>query len=135
MQDQSINNFVRVYDADMKTGRPTQSKRSSFGTRLFALRGTAGLTQQEVAQKLGISQPSYALWERKDVSLKPEQLARLAKIVGTRVEELIEESPSLIRRSGPVGRTQSVFETVSQLPRHRQQKIIEVVEALVAQHR
>lgn len=134
MQEKSINNFLWVYHDHMKAGRPTQSKRSSFGARLCALREAAGLTQHQLAQPLGISQPSYALWERKEVALKPVQLARLAKILGVRVEKLIEEPPSPPRRGGPVGRARRVFETVSQMPRHQQQKIIEVVEALVAQH-
>ncbi len=134
MQEKYINNFIGAYDDDMKVGRPTQSMRSPFGTRLCALREAAGLTQHQVAQQLGISQPPYALWERRDVSLKPKQLSMLAKILGVRVEELIEEPQPSPHRGGPVGRTRRVFERVSQMPRHQQQKIIEVVEALVAQH-
>lgn len=118
----------------MKTGRPAQSMRSPFGTRLCASRETAGLTQHQVAQQLGISQPSYALWERKEVSLKPDQLVRLAKILDVHVEELIEEPQSSLRRGGPVGKARRIFETVSKMPRYQQQKIIGVVEALVAQH-
>jgi transcriptional regulator with XRE-family HTH domain len=135
MQAQLINKSLWVYDNTMRTGRPTQSKRSLVGARFCALRGAAGLTQYHVAYQLGISQPAYALWERKDVSLKPDQLVRLAKIFGVPVDELIEEPKSSLRRGGPVGKAWRVFETVSQLPRHRQQKIIEVVEALVAQQR
>jgi len=98
------------------------------------LRETAGLTQSQMAQQFGISQPAYALWERKEVALKPEQLARLAKILKVRIEELVEEPQNSHPRGGPVGRARRVFETVSQMPRHQQQKIIGVVEALVAQH-
>jgi hypothetical protein len=36
------------------------------------------------------------------------------------------------RGNGPVGRARRVLERLSRLPRHRQQKIIDVVEALVA---
>ena len=38
-------------------------------------------------------------------------------------------------KRGPVGRMQKVFADVSQLPRRQQDKIIELVEALVEQHR
>ena len=119
----------------VKTGRPSKSKRSPFGARLAALRQAAGLTQQQVASQLGISQPSYALWERNDVALRPDQLAGLAQILGVRVEALIEEPQRANRRGGPTGRARQVFETVSQMPRHQQKKIIDVVEALVAQHK
>ena len=36
-----------------------------FSERLKKLRKDAGLTQVDVANKLGISQPAYALWERR----------------------------------------------------------------------
>lgn len=35
-----------------------------FSERLKDLRRQAGLTQVDVAKKLGISQPTYASWER-----------------------------------------------------------------------
>ena len=35
-----------------------------FSERLKKLRKDAGLTQVDVANKLGISQPAYASWER-----------------------------------------------------------------------
>jgi hypothetical protein len=61
-------------------------------------------------------------------------LTKLAKVLGVRIEELMEEPQTNHRQGGPVGRARRVFETVSQMPRHQQQKIIEVVEALVAQN-
>ena len=117
----------------MKPGRPPQTTRSPFGARVYALREAAGLTQEQVAEQLGISQPSYALWERKEVALRPDQLTTLVKILGVRIEEVLDERPSTTRRGGPVGRTKRVFEQVSSLPRHQQQKILDVVDALVAQ--
>ena len=135
MQAETITSGLPVYHAGVKTGRPSKSKRSPFGARLAALRQAAGLTQQQIASQLGISQPSYALWERNDVALRPDQLAGLAQILGVGVEALIEEPRSANRRGGPTGKARRVFETVSQLPRHQQKKIIDVVEALVAQHK
>jgi transcriptional regulator with XRE-family HTH domain len=134
MQAQSITNFFPVYTAAMKTGRPSKSERSDFGSRLYALREAAGLSQREVAAQLGISQPSYALWERNDVALRPDQLVKLAAVLGVRVEALLNPPSESNRRGGPAGKAKRVFETVSQLPRGQQQKILEVVEALVAQH-
>lgn len=118
----------------MKTGRPPKSGRSDFGARVYALREAAGLSQREVAAQLDISQPSYALWERNDVALRPEQLLTLARILNVRPEELLTPPTTASRRGGPAGKARRVFEAVSLLPRNRQQKILEVVEALVAQH-
>lgn len=134
MQAQSIIKFLPVYADGMKTGRPSKSERSDFGARVYAVREAAGLSQREVAAQLGISQPSYALWERNDVALRPDQLVKLAGVLGVRVEELLNPPANGNRRGGPAGKAKRVFETVSQLPRGQQQKILQVVEALVAQH-
>ena len=134
MQVQSIIKFLPVYSDGMRTGRPSKSERSDFGARVCALREAAGLSQREVAEQLGISQPSYALWERNDVALRPDQLLTLANALAVRVEELLNPPATGNRRGGPAGKAKRVFETVSKLPRSQREKILDVVEALVAQH-
>jgi hypothetical protein len=52
---------------------------------------------------------------------------------GISVEELLGE-PKARRLATPDGKARQLFESVSRLPRRQQQKIIEVVEALIAQH-
>lgn len=133
MQALSITNWLTVYHGNVKTGRPAKSERSSFGARVYAMREAAGLTQQQVAEQLGISQPSYALWERNTVALKPEQIAKLSSILGVRADELLSENNGSSRRGGPAGRLRQVFEKASQLPRHQQNKVAEFVEAFVNQ--
>lgn len=99
------------------------------------MREAAGLSQQQVAQKLGFSQPAYASWERREVAIQPGQLMRLAEILGVSVEELFYTDKKVSRRGGPVGRVRRTFEAVSAMPRHQQKKIVEVVEALLSQAR
>jgi transcriptional regulator with XRE-family HTH domain len=132
MQAQSISLFHLPYAPVMKTGRPAKSERSDFGARLHELREAAGLTQQQVAEQLGISQPSYALWERSNVALRPEQLTALAKILGVTTDALLVGDERK-NRGGPVGKARRVFEEVSKLPRGKQDHIVKVVSALIAQ--
>lgn len=116
---------------DMKTGRPPQTEQSPFGKRLQSLREGANLTQREVAAALGISQPSYAAWERRGVALAPDQLKKLADVLGIEIAELFREE-NAAKRNGPVGRARKTFEAVSRLPRSRQRNILDVVDILVA---
>jgi len=132
MQAQSYNFALGPYNQAMQTGRPSKSKRSEFGARLHTLREAAGLSQAAVAQKLGIKQPSYAAWERRSVALSHAQLQRLAEIFGVQIEEFFHSQPSALKRGGPVGRAKRAFEVVSKLPRSQQQKILDVVDALIA---
>jgi len=116
----------------MQTGRPSKRPRPPFGARLHALREEAGLTQAQVAEKLGISQRAYAFWERETVALRAEQLATLAQVLGVTVDALVGRQAAKQRGAGPVGKARRVFEKVSKLPRHKQQRILGVVEDMLA---
>jgi transcriptional regulator with XRE-family HTH domain len=121
----------------MQTGRPSNRPRSAFGARLHAAREAAGLTQAQVAEKLGLTQTAYALWERRDVALRPEQIAQVAEALGVSIDALFAQPTAARARKGvnggPVGKVRQTFEAVSKLPRRQQQHIVRVVSALVAQ--
>jgi transcriptional regulator with XRE-family HTH domain len=121
------------YDHAMQTGRPSKEPRTKFGQRLHAAREAAGLSQAQVAERLGVTQKAYAVWERYPVALRPEQIEKVAAALNVSVEFLFGQTAKQ-RGNGPTGKARRVFEAVSKLPRRQQQKIAEVVEALVAQH-
>jgi transcriptional regulator with XRE-family HTH domain len=121
------------YPADMPMGRPTERKRTAFGERLVAAREAAGFSQRELADKLGVRQSVLCWWERQPVALKPEQMTALTVALGVSADYLLGRDGGK-KRGGPSGKARRAFEAVSKLPRHQQQKIVEVVEALVAQH-
>jgi transcriptional regulator with XRE-family HTH domain len=114
--------------------RPDRSQPSAFGQRLRSLREAAGLTQKQLADQLGISQPSYLAWEAYNVALKPDQIEQLASVLDVEIADLFD-SPKRKKpaKRGPPGKTEQVFQSVAKLPRHKQQRILGVVEALVAQ--
>lgn len=131
MQAETISLIsLSYYDGQMKTGRPAKKQRSDFGKRLEFLRENAKLTQREVASALGISQPAYAAWERRDIGLTPAQLQKLATILGVDVMDFFstEDHP---KRCGPVGRARKMLEAVSNLSRSRQKQILDVIEILM----
>ena len=133
MQAISLTARVCPYTADMKTGRPSKHPRPVFGERLNALREAAGLSQAQVAEKLGIAQRTYSHWERHPVALRHDQLEALAGAIGITLAELVGATETKPRGSGPAGRLRRVFENASKLPRHQQAKVAEFVEAFVAQ--
>lgn len=134
MQAISINIFSVPYDAGMQRGRPSQRPRCPFGERLYAARIALGLSQAQVAEKLGITQTAYADWERYPVALRPDQVEKLTEIFKVSVEQLYGNGQERRQGGGPVGKARRAFEAVSRLPKRQQQKIVEVVEAFAAQH-
>jgi transcriptional regulator with XRE-family HTH domain len=121
------------YDPGMQTGRPSKRPRSLFGARLHTAREAAGLTQAQVAEQLGITQTAYALWERREMALKPEQIELIANILSVSLDYLFGRSAPRSNGGGPVGKARQTFEAVSHLPRRQQQHIVRVVDALLAQ--
>jgi transcriptional regulator with XRE-family HTH domain len=116
----------------MKTGRPSERERPPFGQRLYELREAAGLTQAQVADKLGISHRAYAFWEREPTAVRAEQLATLAELFGVTADFLIgRQQPSKQRGSGPTGKMKQLFEAASNLPRRQQQRVVGLVEDIL----
>lgn len=122
------------YTAGMKTGRPSKRERTPFETRLHAAREAAGLSQAQVAAKLGLTQSAYAFWERRKVALRPEQIEAVAKILGVTAEHLFGAGEAPRRGQGPTGKARQLFERVSKLPRATQQRILANVEDALTAH-
>lgn len=118
----------------MLAGRPAKNKRPFFGERLAAARQEAGLTQQQLAEKMDATQRMITYWEREGIALRPEQLAKLADTLSVTADYLIGRVSTRQRGTGPMGKTKRLFATLSNLPRHQQEKIFSILEPFIAQH-
>ncbi len=65
---------------------------------------------------------------------KEEPIAVRADLFEVPADLLIGRQVPKPRGAGPTGRMRKVFESASQLPRRGQQRIVDVVDALVAQN-
>lgn len=134
MQALSLTQDLSPYTPDVQTGRPTKRERTPFGQRLHTLREQAGLSQQQLADKLGLTQRAYAHWERNPVALRPDQLLNLAQVLNVSVEDLVGTNGTKKRGTGPTGKMRQLFEAASRLPRNQQQKIAAIIEPFIAHH-
>ena len=57
--------------------------------RLYELRKKNGLSQEELADKLGISRQAVSKWERAEASPDTDNLILLAKLYGITLDELL----------------------------------------------
>jgi transcriptional regulator with XRE-family HTH domain len=102
---------------------------------LRELRVAAGLSQSEMACRLGIRQPSYAMWETYNVAINPEQFLALANALGVPLDRLFAESDKAVRCGGPRGRARDLFEAIARLPRRQQEKIFDIIQPFVNEHK
>jgi transcriptional regulator with XRE-family HTH domain len=102
----------------------------STDSRLRQLREAAGLSLRELARQIGEQPSNVSFWERTGTLPRSNVLVSMAKALGVTVEELLgQEKPR--RAPAPGGKMRQAFEQVQKLPRRQQDKIIEVVEALL----
>ncbi|MFA5481318.1 MAG: helix-turn-helix transcriptional regulator [Bacilli bacterium] len=63
--------------------------------RLIKLRKEKGLSQEELAEKLGLSRQAVSKWERAEASPDTDNLICLARIYGVSLDELLNTSDSV----------------------------------------
>lgn len=65
-------------------------KKQTFGTMISSLRKSSGMTQLELADKMGVTDKAVSKWER-DLSYPDiNSLPKLAEIFGVSVDELMQ---------------------------------------------
>jgi transcriptional regulator with XRE-family HTH domain len=68
-----------------------------------------------LAGDLGITQQTYAGWERRTTALKPEYISKLAEILNVPVEFLLGHEDGGHRKGGSVGKAQRILGIVEDL--------------------
>ncbi len=130
-KNQGLENML--YDDGM--AKHLKTKRPAMGEHLASLRKEAGLSQYELAKLLNEPQSNISFWELSDKPPRSDVLPRLAKILGVRVDTILNvDTDKTVRRGGPTGKVQKTFESVTQLPKKQQEKIVEFVSAFVTQY-
>jgi len=101
--------------------------------RIVAMRKAKGMTQTDVANKLGIAQQSYARYEAGQRRFPVSIMPTLADALDTSVEELLG-----IEAKGKPGRTSKLekrFEKIRGLPKKDQQFILEMLDRFIGESR
>lgn len=67
----------------------TKERNEIIGMKLRIIREAAGFTQQDVAERIGVSHPNVSDWERGVRSPSTKNAVRLAKILKVRLEDFL----------------------------------------------
>lgn len=103
-----------------------------IGARVAELRKEQGLTQEGLAELLGVSQQSVAAYEVGRLRIALSMLPKLAKVLGVSVESLLGEDETAAKR-GPAPKLQLRMERISQLPKTQQRFVMQMLDAVLAQ--
>ncbi len=101
------------------------------GSRLRSLREASGISLRELARQIDEQPTNLSYWERTGNLPRADLIIPIAQALGVTPEEVLgQDKPK--RAASPGGKVRTIFEQVQKLPRRQQDKIIEVIEALVA---
>lgn len=137
---------MRTIKAGAAAHPMTPDERSYFeelGARIATARRDADLTQVQLADALGISQPQLASYEVGRRRVPVSMLPRLAKLLSTPIEALIGDAneradatsttPRRTRR-GPASRLEQQLDAITRLPKAQQRVVSTMLDAMLAQH-
>lgn len=125
-----------------RPGRPVKSRGvssrereagvESIGQRVARLRKERGITQVEMAEALGISQPVISLYERDGLSFRWDQLVILARLLRVSADELVGLKQESAPRRGPRDtRIARLLREVELLPRRDRDALVRTIEAFL----
>lgn len=125
---------IRCYGAGMSTTK-RPSAHIGFGHRLAALRKVRGMSQLDLADVLGVKQPTVSYYESQDGTPQADVLTKLAKILGVTVDELLGTPGH--RRALPTDdpaaqRMWKKFQQLMELPEPDQKAVLHMLGGLVA---
>jgi transcriptional regulator with XRE-family HTH domain len=104
----------------------------NLGSRIAQLRKTAGLSQQTIADELGIAQQTYAHYEVGRLRMPMSLLPKVAERFGVATDELLGLKSAPGKR-GPAPKLQRHLERIQALPKPKQRFIIEMLETVLQQ--
>lgn len=105
-----------------------------LGQRIATTRKALGLTQTQVAKQLGISQQTFAHYEVGRLRIAVATLMPLAEILNTSADELVYgKAAKGNNKRGPASKLQRQVEQVSQLPRTKQQFVMDMLDTVIQQ--
>jgi transcriptional regulator with XRE-family HTH domain len=125
---------IRPYDVGAMAGRPPSKEAPYFGKKVAELRTKRGLTQEDLAIQLGVSQKAVTYYERRTGNPSLELISRLAAFFDVSPADLIDEdvTPKVRRhKSGPKSALDEAVELARSLPRSKQQVIAQLITAYV----
>lgn len=115
-----------------RTIQTTSETAESIGERLARLRRERGITQAELAERLGLAQPNISDYERGILRLNAELILRLTGILKVSSDELLGIQEPKGRVAAGNRRIARRLEEIERLPRRDQEALLRTIDAFLS---
>ncbi len=106
---------------------------TALGARIAEARRAHNLTQQQVADLLGVAQQTYAGYELGRARIPASMLPKLARDLSVTLDELMGQNERPRSKPGPASKLQQQIDRISQLPKTKQRFVMEMLDTVIAQ--
>ena len=108
----------------------------TIGARIARLRRDKGMTQQELARLLNVTQPVVSDYENDVIKVSGETVIQLAQALGSSADEILGLEKSA-RTNGPMKnrRLYRQLQNIEKLPKRDQQALLRTIDAFLAKAR
>ena len=108
-----------------------------LGARIAEARKEHGLTQQELAEQLGVAQQTLAHYEVGRARIAASMLPVVARLLTLSLDELMGQPVAARaargRKRGPASRLQQQIDAVGKLPKTKQQFVSQILDSVLTQ--
>ncbi|HHQ6558964.1 TPA: helix-turn-helix domain-containing protein [Serratia fonticola] len=105
-----------------------------LGARIAMARKEQQLTQQQLAEQLGIAQQTMAHYEGGRLKVSAALLPPLSQILKLSLDELLGlPTARQFSKRGPTSRLEQQIEAISQLPKTKQKFVSEMLDMVIGQ--
>jgi transcriptional regulator with XRE-family HTH domain len=115
-----------------RRGVATDKGSKAIGDRLAQLRKERGITQVEIAELVGVSQPVYSGYERGELRLHGELLVRLAHILRVSADEILGLAAEEPRRAPRDRRLLRRLRDLERLSKRDRDALLRTVDAFLS---
>ena len=118
-------------DMTKPRGTATWEGMETIAQRVARLRKERGLTQEEMAGRLGVTQPIVSDYERGALRLHGELIIQLARILDVTADELLGLQPTKDNGSARNRRIQRRIQQIDKLPKRDQEALLRTIDAFL----
>ena len=125
---------LRLYSAFPLLGDNAVAKATeSIGARIARLRRDKGMTQQELAKLLDVSQPVVSDYENDVIKVSGEMVIELARALGSSADEILGLE-KLAASGAPIKnrRLYRQLQNIEKLPKRDQQALLRTIDAFLS---
>lgn len=112
---------------------PQVVSKDSIGARVAQFRKDKGMTQKELAERLGVSQPVVSDYENDVIRLRADVVVELAKLLGATTDEILGLKAQARSVAGLKNRRLSRrLQAIDALPKRDQEALLRSIDAFIS---